>query len=57
MGTYPFHFAGYPAGENIVQVFERTQDFLKELIRKDDDKTYCGILSTRCRKVYNDNAK
>ena len=38
--TDPFHFAWCPAGENIIQVCERTQDFLKELIRKDDDKTY-----------------
>lgn len=36
----PFHFSGCPGGETIAQVCERTQDFLKELIRKDDNKTY-----------------
>ena len=38
--TDPFHFAGCPNGENIAQVCERTQSFLKELIKRDDDKTY-----------------
>jgi broad specificity phosphatase PhoE len=38
--TDPFRFAGCPNGETIAQVCERTQDFLKELIRRDDDKTY-----------------
>lgn len=38
--TDPFHFAGFPGGENIYQVCERTQDFLKELIKRDDGKTY-----------------
>ena len=38
--TDPFQFTGFPGGETIAQVCERTQDFLKELIRKDDDKTY-----------------
>ena len=36
----PFHFAGCPNGETIEQVCERTQAFLKELIGRDDDKTY-----------------
>ncbi len=36
----PFHFAGCPGGETIAQVCERTQDFLKELIRRDDGRTY-----------------
>ena len=38
--TDPFHFAGCPEGETIAQVCERTQAFLKELIARDDDKTY-----------------
>ena len=38
--TDPFHFAGCPNGENTAQVCERTQSFLKELIKRDDDKTY-----------------
>jgi len=38
--TDPFAFAGYPGGEDMYQVCDRTQDFLKELIEKDDDKTY-----------------
>ena len=35
-----FHFAGFPGGENIQQVCERTQKFLKSLIARDDGKTY-----------------
>ena len=38
--TDPFAFAGYPGGENMYQVCDRTQDFLKELVRRDDGKTY-----------------
>ena len=40
----PFHFAGFPNGETIQDVCDRTQDFLKELIAKDDGKTY--LIST-----------
>lgn len=40
----PFHFAGFPNGETIQDVCNRTQDFLKELIAKDDGKTY--LIST-----------
>ena len=36
----PFDFPGCPGGETIKTVCERTQEFLKELIKKDDDKTY-----------------
>ncbi len=36
----PFHFAGFPNGETIQDVCDRTQEFLKELIAKDDGKTY-----------------
>ena len=41
---YPFHFKGFPNGENIYEVCDRTQAFLKELISKDDGKTY--LIST-----------
>ena len=36
----PLGFAGFPDGESIRGVRERTQEFLKELIKKDDGKTY-----------------
>ncbi len=36
----PFNFEGFPGGESIPDVCRRTQDFLKELIAKDDGKTY-----------------
>ena len=36
----PFNFPGCPGGETINTVCDRTQDFLRELIKKDDDKTY-----------------
>lgn len=38
--TNPFKFSGCPGGENIKQVCERTQSFLKNLIARDDNKTY-----------------
>ncbi len=38
--TDPFQFPGFPGGETIRDVCDRTQDFLKELIAKDDNKTY-----------------
>ena len=38
--TDPFHFAGFPNGESIRDVCERTQAFLRELIARDDGKTY-----------------
>lgn len=38
--TDPFSFTGYPGGENIYDVCKRTQSFLKELIARDDEKTY-----------------
>ena len=40
----PFHFAGFPNGETIQDVCARTQAFLKELIARDDGKTY--LIST-----------
>ena len=38
------HFAGFPNGETIQDVCARTQELLKELIAKDDGKTY--LIST-----------
>ena len=38
------HFAGFPNGESIQDVCARTQGLLKELIAKDDGKTY--LIST-----------
>lgn len=35
-----FNFPGFPGGEDFHQLCARTQDFLKELIARDDDKTY-----------------
>ncbi len=36
----PFRFPGFPGGETIRGVCERTQAFLKSLIAQDDGKTY-----------------
>ena len=36
----PFRFPGFPGGERIQDVCERTQKFLRELVSQDDDKTY-----------------
>lgn len=36
----PAHFAGFPGGETIGQVIERTGAFLRDLIAADDGKTY-----------------
>lgn len=36
----PFRFGRFPDGENAMEVCARTQGFLKELIARDDDKTY-----------------
>ena len=38
--TDPFNFPGYPEGETIAQLCERTQNFMRELIARDDGKTY-----------------
>lgn len=40
----PLHFAGFPNGESVRDVCERTQAFLKELIARDDGRTY--LIST-----------
>lgn len=42
--TNPLEFPGFPNGESIREVCARTQEFLKEIIAKDDDKTY--LIST-----------
>ena len=42
--TIPDVLHEFPDGESIYQVMERTQGFIKELIQKDDSKTY--LIST-----------
>ena len=36
----PFSYLDVPNGENVYDVMKRTQDFIKELAKRDDDKTY-----------------
>lgn len=36
----PFSCPQFPSGENVQLVMKRTQEFLKELAAKDDDRTY-----------------
>lgn len=38
--TDPFSFVGFPDGERIQDICNRTQSFLKTLINRDDEKTY-----------------
>lgn len=38
--TEPIGFEGFPGGESIAQICDRTQEFLRELISRDDDRTY-----------------
>ncbi len=38
--TKPFEFTGFPGGERVREVCDRTQAFLKEQIAKDDGGTY-----------------
>ena len=42
--TDPFRFVGFPNGESVRDVCDRTQAFLKELIARDDGKVY--LIST-----------
>lgn len=42
----PFAFPGFPNGETIRSLCDRTQPFLRELIARDDGKTY--LISTHC---------
>ena len=50
----PFSFAGASGGERIRDVCERTQAFLKELIIRDDGKTYLvGIHGCALRAMLN----
>ncbi len=39
----PLTFPGCPNGENTEQVCNRTQEFLKELVSRDDNKTYLVV--------------
>ena len=39
-GTDPIHAERFPGGECVRDVMARTQAFLKELLARDDDKTY-----------------
>ncbi len=50
----PFSFKGFPNGECVQDVMKRTQEFLKELIARDDDKTYLiGIHGCALRAMLN----
>lgn len=50
----PFNFCGFPNGERIQDVCGRTQEFLKELIKRDDGKTYLiGIHGCALRAMLN----
>ena len=50
----PFHFGRFPNGESVQDVCRRTQEFLKELIARDDDKTYLiGIHGCAVRAMLN----
>ena len=40
----PLNYPGFPGGENVFEVMKRTQEFIKELIARDDGKTY--LIST-----------
>lgn len=52
--TDPFRYPGFPGGEKIPDVCRRTQDFLKELIARDDGKTYLiGIHGCALRAMLN----
>ena len=41
--TDPFLFGAFPGGETTLQVCERTQAFLKELLRTDDGRKYLVV--------------
>ena len=40
----PLNFIGFPNGESIIDLCKRTQEFMKELLAKDDGKVY--LIST-----------
>ena len=40
----PFQFAGFEGGESLAQLFRRTGEFLRELVSRDDGRTY--LIST-----------
>ena len=50
----PFNFKGFPEGERIEEVMDRTQNFMKELSRRDDGLTYLiGIHGAALRSMLN----
>lgn len=52
--TDPFNFAGFPGGESIQDVCNRTQQFLKELIARNDRNNYLiGIHGCALRAMLN----
>ncbi len=49
-----FNFPGFPEGETVRELCDRTQEFLKELCREDDGKTYLiGIHGCALRAMLN----
>lgn len=49
-----FNFPGFPGGESITGLCERTQAFLRELCERDDDRTYLiGIHGCAVRAMLN----
>ncbi len=50
----PLNFIGFPEGERIEEVMDRTQNFLKELSHRDDGLTYLiGIHGAALRSMLN----
>ncbi len=50
----PWNFSGFPEGENISDVCRRTQEFLREVIARDDGRTYLvGIHGCAVRAMLN----
>ena len=39
----PFHCPRFPDGENVQMVMARTQEFLRKLIQRNDEKTYLTV--------------
>ena len=57
----PFSYFNVPNGENVYDVIKRTQDFIKELAKRNDDKTYLvgthGFASRCLLNMFYDNKK
>ena len=57
----PFSFLDVPNGENVYDVMKRTQDFIKELASRNDDKTYLvgthGFASRCLLNMFYENKK